>query len=201
MVDNNWHKFLKDGDIKAFSAFYNAHVNDLYSYGLSLSFSKDICRDAIQDVFCKLFVEKHKLLLINNIKAYLFKVYKNRLIDIYKEFKKTEGAFSLSEFPFNTEVDAEDIIIDAEETENLKRKVEKLLICLTPRQREAVYLRYMQQMEYDEIASILDMSSESVRKLVHRAMIKLRENAFTYADVFLLLNILAKGAFTWRLFL
>lgn len=191
MVDVNWHKFLNSGDIKAFSAFYKIHVNDLYAYGLSLSFGEEICKDAIQDVFYKMFVDKDKLKMIGNIKAYLFRVYKNRLIDLFNKSEKTEDITSLPELSFNMEVDTADIIIDAEETENLKRKVETLLNSLTPRQREAIYLRYMQQMDYDEISSVLKISSESVRKLVHRSILKLRKISRPY-DTFVLLVLLTR---------
>lgn len=187
MVDANWHNFSNNGDADAFSAFYHAHVNALYAYGLSLSFSKEICKDAIQDVFCKIFVNREKLKAIENMKAYLFRAYKNRLIDIFSKSEQTEDISSLSELSFKIEVDTADIIIDAEETDNLKQKVENLLNSLTPRQREAVYLRYMQQMEYDEIAPVLKMSSESVRKLVHRAIVKLRKNPLPRAGTVCLL--------------
>lgn len=195
MVDVNWHKFLDSGDVKAFSAFYKAHVNGLYAYGASLSFSREICKDAIQDVFYKLFVDKDKLKMIGNIKAYLFKAYKNQLIDLFNNSEKTEDIASFPELPFSVEVDTADIIVDAEETENLRRKVETLLNALTPRQREAIYLRYMQQMDYDEISSVLKISSESVRKLVHRSILKLRKSSLSHADMWALLILLAGEMF------
>ncbi|MDD4639480.1 MAG: sigma-70 family RNA polymerase sigma factor [Bacteroidales bacterium] len=62
-----------------------------------------------------------------------------------------------------------------EEQSFLKRKVEKILSLLTDRQREAVYLRYMQDLDYEEIATMMDMQSESVRKLVFRALESVRK--------------------------
>lgn len=47
---------------------------------------------------------------------------------------------------------------------------------LSGSQREAIYLRYIMEMEYDEIVKILNINAESVRKLVYRGIDRLREH-------------------------
>ena len=79
--------------------------------------------------------------------------------------------------PFTTEVTVLDTIIDEEEKSDIKEIVEDLLNTLTDRQREAIYLRYMQNLSYEEIAELLDISPGSVRKLVYRAIMCLREES------------------------
>jgi len=59
----------------------------------------------------------------------------------------------------------------------LKQKVESLLNSLTPNQREVVYLKYMIGLQHREIAEILGINEESTRKLLYRAMEKLRKYA------------------------
>ena len=82
--------------------------------------------------------------------------------------------FNFEDVPFTTGITVLDSIISEEETEKLKKTVEELLDELTPRQREAIYLRYMQEMDYEEIASLLNMNSNSARRLVHRGIESLR---------------------------
>ncbi len=65
-------------------------------------------------------------------------------------------------------------MISTEEKRQLNQRVDELMSTLTSNQREAIYLRYMQEMEYDEIAQLLNITSESVRKLVYRGISKLR---------------------------
>ena len=48
---------------------------------------------------------------------------------------------------------------------------------LTPRQREALQLYYLDEKKYDEICQIMNMNYHSVRNLVHRGMLKLRAAA------------------------
>jgi RNA polymerase sigma factor (sigma-70 family) len=41
---------------------------------------------------------------------------------------------------------------------------------LTPRQREAIYLRFSKEMDYKAIAGIMEISVESCRNLISRAI-------------------------------
>ena len=56
----------------------------------------------------------------------------------------------------------------------IEKQIELYLNLLTGRQREAVYLRFIEEMEYEEIAIILEMSAPAVRKLVCRAIARIR---------------------------
>lgn len=163
-------------DTVDYTNLYNKYVNELYSYGISLGFSDNICKDAIHDVFCKIYVNKNELKNIHNIKHYLFKSLKNRLLDIYKRDRKITFD-EIEDYSFSIEISVMDSIIDEEEKELLKHKVEALMNTLTSNQREAIYLRYMQEMEYEEIAQILNITAESVRKLVYRGIDRLREQS------------------------
>ena len=48
---------------------------------------------------------------------------------------------------------------------------------LTRRQRQAITLYYLEQRKYEDICQIMHMNYHSVRNLVHRGMLKLRETA------------------------
>ncbi|HBK32690.1 MAG TPA: RNA polymerase subunit sigma-70 [Porphyromonadaceae bacterium] len=175
VINSTWQQFLENGDETTFSVLYNCYVEDMYSYGISLGFQKEICKDAVQDVFYKLYISRKELCHITNGAAYIFKSYKHRLIDIaHKNIKNEPVPIPDS---FITDITVLDNLIDTEKAIILKKKVEELLGNLTPRQREAVYLRYMMELEYEEISEILNISPESVRKLVYRSMEKLREYA------------------------
>jgi RNA polymerase sigma factor (sigma-70 family) len=57
----------------------------------------------------------------------------------------------------------------------VQQKVEKLLNSLSPSQKEAVYLRYIQELEYDQISEIMEKNEVAVRKLVSQAILKIRK--------------------------
>lgn len=174
LIDLNWKTFLEKGDEVSFSVIYNKHVDDLYSYGIGLGFQKEMCKDAIQDTFYKLYVSKDNLRPVKNITAYIFKSFKHRLIDLSRRNLREETIEFVAE-SFATHVTVLDNIIDSENAEILKKKVSSLLNGLTANQREIVYLKYMIGLGHKEIADVLDIREESVRKLLYRTMEKLRQ--------------------------
>lgn len=173
-IDKCWKEFLstKNG-YDAFSYIYNSYVNDLLSYGVSLGFHEDTCRDAVHDVFCKLLIDKNKFSKVNNLTAYLFRAVRNYLFNIQKK-NCNFYASSFEDTPFSTEVTTLDSLINKEDTEKLKQTVENMLNELTPRQREVIYLRYIQEMDYENIALLMGMNCNSARRLVHRSIEHLR---------------------------
>lgn len=163
---------------KDIGAIYNHHVNDLFTYGLYLGFNKDTVKDAIHDVFVKITVESNRLTGISNIKFYLFRSLKNRLLDIHKNQEKYTGLENIDdvlERPFTIQVNVEELMIEKEEQVQIKAEIEQMLDSLTPRQREIIYLRYVQEYDYDQIAELLQISVHGCRKLVSKAILSLRE--------------------------
>ena len=63
--------------------------------------------------------------------------------------------------------------LEEQETIQLVRSA---LLALPPRQRQAVALRYFEDMAYQEVADAMGVSVSAVESLLHRAMAALRQN-------------------------
>jgi RNA polymerase sigma factor (sigma-70 family) len=161
---------------------YKEHVNDLFSYAMSLGFDRETSMDAIHDVFYKICLTKDALGNVKNVRFYLLRMLKNRLLDLYKS-KKRRPDISLNtaaeEIPFCIHITIEDEFIEHEEQEKNRLKVEQLLISLTDRQREIIYLRYMQGCDYEAISQIMCITIPACRKLFHKVLTKLRKDVLS----------------------
>ena len=160
------------------TTIYDAYVNDLFTYGLYLGFDKESVKDAIHDIFLKLATNRSFLDNTENIKFYLFKSLKNRLIDIHKNRKEhvaLEATEMSLETPFNMVVNVEELLIEREEKLHIKNEIEQMLDLLTPRQREIIYLRYVHEYDYKQISELLQISVHGCHKLVSKAILSLRE--------------------------
>ena len=158
------------------SQIYNQYIGDLYNYGISLNFGHSDCMDAIHDVFVKLFTSKIDI-SAPNLNFILFRSLKNRLIDIYRKTKKIKYDSTLiqnTDFQFSLNITILDNIVAKEDKDSLEQQIEFLLASLTNKQREAIYLRYFQNLEYEEIGELLNLTPESARKTVYRGIEKLR---------------------------
>lgn len=144
-----------------------------------LASKKDIVMDAIHDVFCKIAADDNAFQDVSNIKFYLFRALKNRLLDIYKSQKIhisiTYNNEIIESLPFDLHVNIEDKIIDVEEREQIEKQIVEMLASLTARQREVVYLRYVQEYDYKQIADLLNISVQSCRNLVSKSILSLRD--------------------------
>ncbi|MGI6572264.1 MAG: RNA polymerase sigma factor [Fermentimonas sp.] len=174
------------------AATYNEYLDSLYSYALHLGFDEGSAMDAIHDVFYKLCTQHASLDEIRNLKFYLFRSLRNRLIDhkrVTREFvgssvpvhhlHSREGSDAGNPLPFHLNVTVEDELIQKEEAEEIRRKVENVLNRLTDRQREVIYLRYIQECSYEEISEIMQISVAASRNLVSKSIVKLRAASLT----------------------
>ncbi|WP_298651006.1 sigma-70 family RNA polymerase sigma factor [uncultured Proteiniphilum sp.] len=170
---------------------YNEYLDTLYSYALHLGFDEQTAMDAIHDVFYKLCISHKSLSEIENLKFYLTRSLRNRLIDI-KRSNKEHTAIAPFEgeeqekLPFQLNVSIEDEFIEKEDLEEIQQKVENVLSRLTDRQREIVYLRYIREYSYEEIAEIMQISVESSRNLISKSLTKLKESSLSLS-LFLLI--------------
>jgi len=167
-----WEAF-RDGDERAFSSIFNRYVQELYKYGNRFSADNELVKDAIQELFIKLYNNRSNLGSTDNIRFYLFKALKRRLIDDLSQNTNTISLSTLS-LPFEMEHSSDEV---EEEWETLvkKKRLKNALSQLSPRQKEAIYLRYEVELSLEEIAELLDMNYQSARNLIHRGIDKLRK--------------------------
>ena len=166
---------LQRGEELAFALLYNQYADLLYSYGTGLGFAKEDIEDSIQEIFCNLYLNHSKINEINNLKFYLLRALKNRLLNV-SQASRTQNFIDMENVDFYTEVTVLDDLIDAEDRTAIQKKIQSYLDELTARQREAIYLRYIEDLDYEEIAELMNMSVPSARNLVFKAIKQLRNS-------------------------
>ncbi len=168
-----WESFLT-GDKEAFAHFYNLHVDAMYRYGTKLCRDENLVKDAIQEIFLELYLKRQKNKSNpENLRYYLILVLKHNLIKKLKRNRKQVNE-ETSSLMFEPEYSIEKIIIENEEEAELSRRVQNVLHKLPAKQKEALYLRFNESMEYSEIAQVMKISVESVQKQVYRALKSIR---------------------------
>jgi len=184
MASNNLKNRTKElvaqfsaGDDHAFAKLYDLYVQILFNYGMKITQDQELLKDCIHDVFTKVYNKRAEKTIINNLASYLLISLKNRLFD---EFRRqtfaSEDAVEDYEFSFST-TDVENDYLNIERENLQTAQVAHLMKSLTRRQRQAITLYYLEQRKYEEICKIMQMNYHSVRNLMHRGMLKLREAA------------------------
>jgi RNA polymerase sigma factor (sigma-70 family) len=169
-----WNLF-KSGDKEAFAILYNLHIDKLYRYGTKLCKDEEMVKDSLQELFLELFLKRDKMSIPpQHLKYWLILALKRNLIKKLQMSRKFSHKFKKS-VDFVPEYSIEFHMIAKEEDAEVNHKLVKVLNQLPSRQKEAIYLRFNESLEYSEIAGILDINVESVRKYVHRALKTVRE--------------------------
>ncbi|UZR97305.1 RNA polymerase sigma factor [Chondrinema litorale] len=171
-----WAEF-KQGKPEAFHYIYKTYFSILFNYGCQITQDKELIKDLIQDVFVELNEKKKRLGDVNNIKFYLFKSLKRKILALSKKkFLSKSPDFLNTIKSFAITIPHEEKIISTETEENRKNLLDEAYSKLSVRQREVLMYYFYEDMSYDEISELMDFSkNEHARKLVYRAVCKLKE--------------------------
>jgi RNA polymerase sigma factor (sigma-70 family) len=184
MFDNEsniqWSRFLL-GDSKAYDWLYSKYIQSLYWYGLHFTSDGEVVKDCIQDVFTNLYRNRHKLVVPANVKVYLFVSLKNSLLRYLADNRMYEREETV-DAPFLLEPAVDDEYIDHEQIVRREKMIEKMLAILSPHQKEIIYYRFMQELQWDEVCKLMGMNYQSAQNLIQRALRKMREN-FDCGDI------------------
>lgn len=167
-----WTRY-KAGDRNAFSALYKRYFATMYAYGCSMNINPENVKDAIQEIFMSLYFATKLEIEGRSLKFYLLRSVKNKLLDIWRA-QKNEVGISECEYTFTLNFTIEDQMMEAEEYASIKQRVTNMLNTLTNRQKEIMYLRYIEEMDYETIAKLMDMKVQSIRNIVCKSVEKLK---------------------------
>lgn len=186
-----WNEFISGSD-EAFHLIYNTHIQSLNKFGLHFTTDEYLVQDCIQDLFIDLHKYRSKLMKTNNIKLYLFVSLKRKIIRAKgkeeKYVKITNENISFI-YPLTNDDDTENEV-QGKRVELLEKAMNEL----NNRQREAVYLRYVSELTYEELAEVLQVNYQSARNLIYRSMEKLRESC-RKNSLFLMFIFLSRKTF------
>ncbi len=138
---------------------------------------EEMVRDSIQELFQKLWERRASLETVEVIKPYLFKVLRNRISDTIK----TEGRRSARQQSYHEEEEfevvysPEDFLVAEQLSGEQHAQLLAVLNQLPPRQREVLYLKYFDGFSYEKISEVMNLTAQSVRNLIYRAIKTLKE--------------------------
>jgi RNA polymerase sigma-70 factor, ECF subfamily len=168
---------LRRGEAEAFDALLARYQNRLYRYLLRLTANTAVAEDLFQDTWLKVITRIHRYDERRPFEPWLFSVARNLAID---HLRKTSPE-SLDE-PAVTgesrsmqlgaaEPGALDRLLDHERQGVLERRLQELPALY----REALSLRFEEEMSFEEIAQVLSTPLSTVKSRVQRALAMLRK--------------------------
>ena len=170
---------LKRSEKAAYEILLKKYYPIVLNYGVRFYKDKEFVKDCVQDLFIEIWNRREYLADVVSVKSYLLQSIRKNIIRESSRLKWFREADKISDdHDFDVEFDIETYIISREVENELLQKLRFELDKLTKRQREAIFLRFNQDLSYEEIAIIMDINYRSVVNLIHEAIKAIRKNWF-----------------------
>ena len=163
---------LKQGDRESLGLLFRKYYEPLFRYGSKLTDNAPLLEDCIQELFTELWLSKSNP-EIRSVKAYLFKSLKYKLYRVLQQKTavslqedRDDGLFELSHVDF---------LVHVEEEKEKTARVLKAMEQLSSRQKEIIYLKFYQELSYEEVSDVMNINYQVARNLLYQAVKALRE--------------------------
>lgn len=185
--DEKLADLLKKGDRVAYTVIFDRFYGLLFIHGCKLLNDEDEAKDVVQELFEILWMRRESISFEHNLSAYLYSAIRNRIINRISHFEvKHKYIRSLGEF-----MDRETYFADHRVREREMRKmIEREISALPSKMREIFELSRRDYLSYKQIAVKMQISEQTVRMHVKKALRILRPKLSLIAWLFLLFNLL-----------
>lgn len=160
-----WESFRK-GDREAFATLFRNHYETLYRFGGKFTTDSQLLEDCIQELFIELWNATSRTQVVS-VRSYLLKSLKYKLLRVYR---KKRNLIPLRDEEFAFEWSHESFLIAEQESAEKRQKVRKAMEMLSHRQKEIIYLKYYQNLSYEEVGEVMNINYQVARNLLYQAM-------------------------------
>ncbi|MCW8882304.1 MAG: sigma-70 family RNA polymerase sigma factor [Sedimenticola sp.] len=167
MTDEELMRAYADGDVKAFELLYRRHKSRIFGFLVERLKSRQEAEEVFQEIFVKLHNNRFKYREEIPFLAWLFTLAKNSMIDHIRK-SNTRGKY--------LELSPE-AVSDAPDIKSADKDVNEAisgLSSLSGEQRMLLSMRFNEGLSFSEIAESMNISQPNARKIVSRAIQKLR---------------------------
>lgn len=165
-------ELLSQGNKQAFAVIYDRYAPLLLLHADRMLANAATAQDVVQDLFTSLWQKREKMNIEVNLKSYLYKAIRNRVLDLFAQEKvrlnyKTQ---------FDCEAQIDDSLVQNYQSKELEEIIESELNRLPEQMRRAFLLSRMEEKSYREIAEELRIAEGTVKKQIYLALKRLKKN-------------------------
>ena len=156
---------LAQGDDSALDHFFKRHSNKVYNYALKRGLNGEQAQDVVQIVFLQIYRKRNQYNPKYAALAWLYVISRSEIKDYrlreLKEFTEFDDSLSQSPSKVPSNEQSEEVL--------------HYLAELPEKERLVVEDRYLNELEYEEIARKLNETESNIRQIVSRSLRFLRK--------------------------
>lgn len=179
LQDNIW-ALIQDGDEKSFEMIFHRFYKPLCFYSYNLTKNKELSEELVNDLFLKLWTNRSYTVIKGSIKNYLFQATHNLSLNAIKSLLTNKSSLNQTVAESHWKFIEETYIINDFLLENIvaeetRLKIERVVACLPEQCRVIFTLSRFQNQTNQEISKSLNITEDTVRVQIFRALSKIKE--------------------------
>jgi len=159
------------GSEKAFAELYRLYAPLVYRFIYSFVKSSELADDLRQEVFIKIWENRTALTEIQSFQAYLFSISRNHTLNVMKRAATNTAAMGFILNNYKEQSTPEDSLV----TKEYFAYLNQVISTISPQSRAVFILCRQQHKTYEEVAELLGISRNAVKKHMVKSMMILRE--------------------------
>lgn len=178
-IKNLVHRVAND-DETALEEVIRLYSSKLFAYALKFTKSEEYAEELVQEAFVKLWIHRKKLKQDLSFNAYIFTIVKHLAFDFLKKAAQEEelkAALLENYTPLYNPVESRISYKECEEA------AVKAIHRLSPKRQLIYKLSREKGMTYDEIASHLGISKNTVKEQIAQATKSIKEYLYMHTDI------------------
>jgi len=164
---------IQDGDREAFVRITRLYQKKVFMLAYSFFRNREDALDIVQETFLRLHKKAHMYKKEKDFQNWLLQIAKNLCIDVYRKNRNhsQQGRQDKNLDDMNLALPDHDRFIRSSE---IRQIVSRCLDRLSDRQRTVFVMKHFNQLDYREIAQVLDVALGTVKSLHFKAVQKMR---------------------------
>jgi RNA polymerase sigma-70 factor (family 1) len=189
-TDDELLKLMTQDHREAFNEIYERYSVKLYLTAFKRLRSEDDAKDMVQDLFLSLWLKRQSITIKTSLSAYLYTAVKHKVIN-YAESNIVRGNYlnSLNKTLIEYDNSTHDTIVSRDLEQHIDFGIDRL----SPKMKMVFELSRRENLSVNEIADRLQLSEQTVKNQISKALKILRVHVSDISAGILLLVALAAG--------
>lgn len=169
LIDLDLWELVVSGNKRAYTYIYNSHCPDMFRYGLKFTSDSQLIEDVMHDLLVRIWEKKERIQINTSIKFYLLSSFRR---DLIRNLSASRNHQSLEDRHQELAWEASflELLVEKQIYLESDEKLKNSLSALSVRQKEAIYLRYVEGLTYEEIGDIMHIKTQSIYNLIFRSI-------------------------------
>lgn len=163
---------VRQQDYQSLTDLYQQMYTDLLNFGLFFGHDSVATKDAVNQLFLEIWERGNSLPAVDNVRSYLITYLRRKLL---REYEHSNRFVELTDSEILSQRSYEEVIVQAQQEERIKKRLQAALAELTPRQKELIEMRFFRNLSNEAISQETGMHINTVYNTISSALKTLRQ--------------------------